>query len=925
MKKNLVSLLPLVVLLFASAFGQSKPDSLIPRRPPSPPLPPIEQRPPVIWINPEQGKLKAMQVQSVDVDVKIQGHLATTTMEMAFFNPNGRVLEGELIFPLGEGQTISGYALEVEGKLRQAVVVEKERGREIFEEIVRRGIDPGLAELTKGNVFRTRIYPIPANGTKRLSVTFEQELRDDGKGFRYLLPLAFADKVGKFHARAEVVKQEVAPVVEKSDGQMLNFEKWRDSFVAEITKENVAMDKALAFSVPKVSGRPQVYMVSDSLDPARFYFHARVEPETPPAPALDKPRRIALFYDASGSAGKRDRKREYKFLEAWCKTLGEVQIDVIAFRNDADKPVTVTVKDGKAGDLIKVLEDLPVDGGTSLGAVNVNAVPDADLAVLVSDGFTNFGPAEPVLARKDGRAVPLHVVHAAAMVDSANLERLARKGGGRVVSLLSASDEAGLAAVSCAPFQFLGAKVLSGRVEEISPGQPGPVNGGFAFAGRGDGKSEIELSFGYAGKVQVTRRITLNPGDAMEPQRGDFVRRAWAQQRIAELSLDPVRNEGAIIALGKEHRIVTSGTSLLVLDRIEDYVQHGIEPPEESLREKYLTLVKAQNKNPRAKDEASHLDEVAKQWTEFKEWHAKRHPWLETVLKPAAEREAAVYTALSASSNAKGQGSGSLSAEDAAAASALLAKARDLADRWRAEGKNDQTRAAWIAEASKIMLAVDVLRQRRLELMPQSEAAGRPDVLASGGSGSGEGSPALNRPRPATSRAAASSSMADGFAPGGAPASPVAPAAVMAPEPRLRESTATESKSAERSSAMSGSIEVKAWDPDTPYLKKLRKADDAYEAYLKERKDNGASSAFFLDCADYFREEKKDERLALRVLSNLAELELENAPLLRILAYRLQQLEKYELAVPLFEEVLKMRGEEPQSRRDLALCLSRME
>lgn len=123
--------------------------------------------------------------------------------------------------------------------------------------------------------------------------------------------------------------------------------------------------------------------------------------------------------------------------------------------------------------------------------------------------------------------------------------------------------------------------------------------------------------------------------------------------------------------------------------------------------------------------------------------------------------------------------------------------------------------------------------------------------------------------------------------------------------------------------AMSGTIEVKAWDPDTPYLKKLRKADDAYAAYLKERRGNASSSAFFLDCADYFREEKKDERLALRILSNLAEMELENAPLLRILAYRLQQLDRHDLAVPLFEEVLKMRGEEPQSRRDLALCLSR--
>ena len=64
-------------------------------------------------------------------------------------------------------------------------------------------------------------------------------------------------------------------------------------------------------------------------------------------------------------------------------------------------------------------------------------------------------------------------------------------------------------------------------------------------------------------------------------------------------------------------------------------------------------------------------------------------------------------------------------------------------------------------------------------------------------------------------------------------------------------------------------------------------------------------------------------RLALRILSNLAEMDYESAPLVRILAYRLQQTGRFDLAIPLFEEVLKMRGEEPQSRRDLALALAR--
>ncbi len=82
--------------------------------------------------------------------------------------------------------------------------------------------------------------------------------------------------------------------------------------------------------------------------------------------------------------------------------------------------------------------------------------------------------------------------------------------------------------------------------------------------------------------------------------------------------------------------------------------------------------------------------------------------------------------------------------------------------------------------------------------------------------------------------------------------------------------------------SLSGTIKIKAWDPETPYLKKLKNADDAYAAYLKQRNDYADSSAFFpRTVRTFFREVKKDDRLALRILSNLAEMELESAPLLR--------------------------------------------
>ena len=110
-----------------------------------------------------------------------------------------------------------------------------------------------------------------------------------------------------------------------------------------------------------------------------------------------------------------------------------------------------------------------------------------------------------------------------------------------------------------------------------------------------------------------------------------------------------------------------------------------------------------------------------------------------------------------------------------------------------------------------------------------------------------------------------------------------------------------------------------------PYLKDLQAAKgkaDLFAVYMKNRGQYGTSPGFFLDCADFFQA-AGDSELALQVLSNIAELELEDAALLRVLAYRLLQIGQLDLAVQTFQQVLELRPEEPQSYRDLALALAR--
>lgn len=141
----------------------------------------------------------------------------------------------------------------------------------------------------------------------------------------------------------------------------------------------------------------------------------------------------------------------------------------------------------------------------------------------------------------------------------------------------------------------------------------------------------------------------------------------------------------------------------------------------------------------------------------------------------------------------------------------------------------------------------------------------------------------------------------------------LAPAAVAAPKPAKADAAAEQVSS----------IQVTPWHPDTPYLKRLKAAgkEGRERAYAEERKTFGTSPAFYLDCAEWLLREGERE-FGVRVLTNLAELRIEDAALLRVLAWRLQQAGELDRAVVLLRRVTGLRPEDPQSWRDLALALA---
>jgi hypothetical protein len=218
-----------------------------------------------------------VKISSLAIDVSVVANIAITTWDIVFYNSNDRILEGEFEFPMADGQHIVRYALDVEGKLREGVVVEKAKARMAFENTIRRNIDPGLVEKTKGNNFRTRVYPLPAKGTRHIVIAVEQVLDQLDKDLFYQLPLFATDSIDNFSIKASVIKSSEKPVMEESSLTNFSFEKWQTLWQAKYSKTNFIANQTIAFTIPNSQANENLVITENYKGQTYFYANSRME------------------------------------------------------------------------------------------------------------------------------------------------------------------------------------------------------------------------------------------------------------------------------------------------------------------------------------------------------------------------------------------------------------------------------------------------------------------------------------------------------------------------------------------------------------------------------------------------------------------------------------------------------------------------
>ena len=544
-------------------------------------MPPLTALP-VLTIGGKENR--DVYLQSLDIVVEVTGNIASTRYTMVFKNRTNRVLEGELTFPLPDGRSATHYALDVNGRMREAVPVEKSSGTQVFEEIEQRRpvVDPGLLERVEGSNLRTRVYPIPANGKRTVSIGYEEELTLERGLLYYRLPMAYPDSLEKFAVKATVFKSGQMPLVPKSDDE-IHFDTEGEDYVASLSRENYRPARALIFALPAPAGIPRVLM-----QPAQgnYYFLASVAPQMPPRKkqwAND----LAIVWDVSLSGSQRDLRRDMEILDVIFADRKNANAHLYFLSNKNIKQGDYKVIGGNWEKLKNVLEAAVFDGGTDFSKIDLNNIA-GDEILLFSDGISTLSDADFLKNNKTGR--PVHCVVSSVKADYSAMKLIAGGTKGKFINTNALSSEQLRRELLYETQMFMGIEQRKGvrdSVLEVYPSIATPFHGNFSVAGiSAEDEAELTLLFGFGNKVEKRIKVRL---DAASAANQGNTYKIWAQKKIAELDLEYEKNRAELTGLGKQFGIVTRNTSLIVLESVDDYVLYGIEPPasESTLRLQY--------------------------------------------------------------------------------------------------------------------------------------------------------------------------------------------------------------------------------------------------------------------------------------------------------------------------------------------------
>jgi Ca-activated chloride channel family protein len=512
-----------------------------------------------------------------------------------------------------------------------AVILERKRAEEIYNQLKQQSIDPGLLQMgergseeaKRTSVFSARIVPIAAYGTKRLEIEYHEfipvenlksyfaiPLRPDayqGQAAHHLkvnFELHSAHAIRNFQAAAKTLPlqldQNTPHLVQGHfEGENINL---GEDFVATYDFDPAASDtlQLLTYRNP-ISGQPsptEMAPVRSTSEPGFFEAEALTGFGSVGAPSTGgASKTVIVLFDTSLSMQWEKLERSYQALETLLHTLRPGDHFGLVLFNTETQVVPVSAADaGSVQHAIDAVRGSRLRGGTDLQRALQTGLQQASAPgagntylVILSDGGATRGPiqngkiaAAYASAWKQLPETQRPRTYMLAVGDDANLPlfRMLARQDGLVEHVLSTEPmefklNSFLSKIGRSPIGQLELSVLpEAAVGSVYPLQAATFSGSLAsWVGRFQ-KPQDNVSFAVHGMrdgaaLQMVGKTNLPKESFDHPQ----LPRLWARARVDAL-LEKIEREGEdqatideIIRLARQYKFVTPYTSFLAVPR----------------------------------------------------------------------------------------------------------------------------------------------------------------------------------------------------------------------------------------------------------------------------------------------------------------------------------------------------------------------
>ncbi len=353
-----------------------------------------------------------LSLEEMSIDISIDNGHARVRVKQIFANRKAAVLEGNYMFALPSRALISDFAVWDDATRIPGVILERKRAEELYNDIRAQALDPGLLQMgerdadeaRRSAIFTARVVPIPAFGTKRVEMEYQERLVVEQLESLFAIALRpdvyRAQTAGRLSITLEIHSQHPMrdfQVVSKIYPLQVK-ERTPRSVKATFEGRNVALteDFAVKYSLDGSKGDAlEVLTYRDGAGPG--YFEASAMLSLPPNTQAAGPRTVVALFDTSLSMQWEKLERSFQALETLLRALRPTdQFNLLLYSSEVT-PLSPAPQAATPENIEKALAFLRAS--RLRGATNLQAALEAGLAqsgpdpyiVLLGDGGATRG------------------------------------------------------------------------------------------------------------------------------------------------------------------------------------------------------------------------------------------------------------------------------------------------------------------------------------------------------------------------------------------------------------------------------------------------------------------------------------------------------------------------------------------------------